>query len=244
MEYEDYINLKQRIVPQLRFNQAIYEEAVAEYVSAQTIWLDAGCGHHIFPLWRENAERELVTRARLAVGCDVDHKSIAKHRTLKRLVVANLDFLPIRSGSISLLTCNMVVEHLDRPQQVFEEFSRVLRPGGRLIVHTSNTLCHFVLGSRLLPRRARLRLARVLDTRTPDDVFPTRYRANTPARLRRVAAKAGLNQEKCRMLASDATLAVAHPLLAVAELLYIRLTLCSALRALRCSILGTFVKPS
>ena len=49
MKYEDYVALRQRIVPQLRFNQAIYEDAVTEHVTEETVWLDAGCGHHIFP---------------------------------------------------------------------------------------------------------------------------------------------------------------------------------------------------
>jgi hypothetical protein len=38
VEYKDYVALKQRIVPQLRFNQAIYEDAVTEHVTEQTVW--------------------------------------------------------------------------------------------------------------------------------------------------------------------------------------------------------------
>jgi hypothetical protein len=44
------------------------------------------------------------------------------------------------------------------------------------------------------------------------------------------------------MLASDAALAVTHPVLASLELRYIKLTMRSALKFLRCSILATFVK--
>ena len=93
MEYKDYIALKQRIVPQLRFNEAIYEDDVAEHVTEQTVWLDAGCGHHIFPVWREEAERRLVKRARLVVGCDADQVSLRKHCTLDRLVRSDLKAL-------------------------------------------------------------------------------------------------------------------------------------------------------
>jgi hypothetical protein len=53
---------------------------------------------------------------------------------------------------------------------------------------------------------------------------------------------AGLREVTCRLLASEATLALAHPILAACELLYIRMTLARPLRGLRTSILATFIK--
>jgi SAM-dependent methyltransferase len=243
MKYEDYVALKRRIVPQLRFNQEIYEGAVTEYVTEQTTWLDAGCGHHILPVWRREAEQRLIKKARLVVGCDADQVSLRKHCTLDRLVVADLTGLPFKAESVNLITCNMVVEHIDRPLEVFAEFARILKSGGRVIVHTPNAYSHFVVGSRFVPRRLKLRLIRALDGREESDVFPTRYRANTPTKLRALMAQVGLRQERCRMLASDAASAVTHPLLAVPELLYIGLTLHPAFKFLRFSILASFVKP-
>jgi hypothetical protein len=137
-----------------------------------------------------------------------------------------------------------VVEHLDRPLDVFREFARVLAPGGRVVVHTPNLTSHFVLGSGLLPRPLKLKLIEALDGRPPDDVFPTRYHANTPGRLRTLMERAGLKQDTCRLLASDAVFAQTHPLLLIPELLYIRLTLLPAFKYLRTSILAEFVKPA
>jgi len=244
VQYKDYLALKKKIVPRLQFNQSIYEDAVAEHVSGDTVWLDAGGGKHIFPSWREEAERELVRKARLVVGCDVDEVSMRQHRTLRRLVVADLKKLPFKAGSVSLITCNMVVEHLPRPLAVFAEFARVLTAGGRVIVHTPNAISHFVVGSRFVPRRLKLKLIKALEGRPHDEAFPTYYRANTPWRIRTQMAQVGLEKEWCRMLASDAILAVTHPLLVVPELLYIRLTLRSSLKFLRVSILGSFIKRS
>jgi ubiquinone/menaquinone biosynthesis C-methylase UbiE len=242
MEYTDYVALKERIVPGLRFNQAIYEEAVQEYVSQQTVWLDAGCGQHIFPRWREPAEAQLVRKARLAIGCDVDQISIRKHQTLQRLVAADLERLPFRADSVGLVTCNMVVEHLAQPLAVFAEFARLLQRGGRVIVHTPNVYSHFVVASRFIPRFVKLTLVRNLDGRSADEVFPTRYRANSPRKLRALMHRAGLKEEWCRILASEATLARTDPLFVVPELLYIKLTLHPALKFLRSSILASFVK--
>jgi ubiquinone/menaquinone biosynthesis C-methylase UbiE len=242
MEYTDYVAIKARIVPRLRYNQEIYEEAVKEHVSERTAWLDAGCGSQIVQ-WRELADRILVRRARLVVGCDADRASIRKHRTLSRLVIADLKALPFRSESFSLVTTNMVVEHLDRPFAAFAEFARVLKRGGRVIVHTPNVWSPFVVASRLLPESVKLKLAKALDGRLEDDVFPTRYRANSPRRLRALMRQAGLKEEWCRLLASEAVFASTHPVLVAPELLYIKLTLWRALRFLRPTVLASFVKP-
>jgi hypothetical protein len=141
-----------------------------------------------------------------------------------------------------LITTNMVVEHLKRPSVVFAEFARVARVGGRVIAHTPNAHSHFVLGARLLPRRLKLRLARRLDGREADEVFPAHYRANTRRRLRATMEAVGLREECCRMVANDAIFAMAGSVLAVLELLYIRLTMLRAFRFLRVTILGSFVK--
>jgi ubiquinone/menaquinone biosynthesis C-methylase UbiE len=242
MEYTDYVAIKARIVPGLRYNQEIYEEAVEAQVSGRTAWLDAGCGSHIFQ-WREQAERTLVGRAGLVVGCDADPASIGKHRTLSRLVVADLEALPFQAETFGLVTTNMVLEHLDRPAAVFAELTRVLKRGGRVIVHTPNVWSPFAVVGRLLPRWVKLKLVKALDGRVEDEVFPTRYRANSPRRLRALMLEAGLQEEWSRLLASEAVFARTHPLLVGPELLYIRLTLSRALRFLRPTVLASFVKP-
>jgi hypothetical protein len=73
-------------------------------------------------------------------------------------------------------------------------------------------------------------------------MFPTWYRTNTPWGMRGLMGRAGLEQEWCRMLASDAVLQATQPLLVIPELLWIRLTLGSAFKYLRVSILASFRK--
>lgn len=221
----------------------LYEDALTAHVPVGGVWLDAGCGRRILPPWREAAERDLVTRPRLVVGCDLDGDGIRAHRSLSRRVFADLERLPFTTGSIDLVTSNMVVEHLERPRHVFEEMARVLKPGGRVILHTPNVYSHFVLGSRLLPWHVKRRLMKLLDGREEDEVFPTRYRANSAPRLRSLLTGAGLVEDWCRMVANDALFARVHPTLAALELRYIRLTLRPAFRFLRVTILVCFSKP-
>ena len=243
MDLSSYFKLKAVLAPRLRFNQTIYEGALTEHVHPGIVWLDAGCGRRILPPWRESAERSLANASKAALGCDLDVPGMQAHRTLKRLVASDLEHLPFGKETLDLVTCNMVVEHLDDPAAVFSEFARVLRPGGRVIVHTPNAYSYFVIASRLLPSGPfKRRLASALDGRDEAEVFPTRYRANTPARLRSLMMQAGLREESCHMVANDAVLARVSRVLAALELLYIRLTLLRAFRLLRVTILASFVK--
>jgi SAM-dependent methyltransferase len=240
----NYKTLKARIAPSLRFNQDMYEALLTKHVSRDSVWLDAGCGRHSLPPWRSAAEADLMHNASFAIGCDADEPSLRLHSTLPSRVVANLEHLPFKSASMNLITTNMVVEHLEQPLRVFGEFARVLKPGGRVIVHTPYAHSYIALGSLILPEWFKLRLIRTLDGRDEPEVFPTRYRANTPRRLLELMTRVGLRQEHCRLLASDAVFAQAHPLLAALELLYIRLSLQPMFRRLRVSMLGVFVKAS
>ena len=224
IDLSSYFKLKAVLAPRLRFNQVIYEEALTEHVRPGTVWLDAGCGRRILPPWRGDAERTLVNTCKVALGCDLDVAAMRAHRTLRRLVASDL-------------------EHLDDPAAVFAEFARVLRPGGRLLVHTPNAYSYFVIASRLLPSGPfKRRLAGALDGREEAEVFPTRYRANTPARLCSLMRQAGLREESCHLVANDAVLARVSRVLAALELLYIRVTLLRAFRLLRVTILASFVK--
>jgi ubiquinone/menaquinone biosynthesis C-methylase UbiE len=237
-----YAEMKKLLVPGLRYSQDIYQEIVDRYVTDDTTWLDAGCGWHLLPPWKLEAEHELVGRARAVFGVDGDEGALRKHRTLHMLAVSNLEQLPLDAESVNLITCNVVVEHLRRPHLVFAEFARVLQPGGRVIVHTPNAYSHFVLAARCLPRSLKLRLEGRLNRRSAADIYPAYYRANSPRRLRALMARAGLHEEFGRLIASEAATKGAHPLVAALELALIRLTLHPRFKALRTGILASFVK--
>jgi 2-polyprenyl-3-methyl-5-hydroxy-6-metoxy-1,4-benzoquinol methylase len=46
--------------------------------------------------------------------------------------------LPCADGSFDAIVSTEVIEHLENPRAVFREFSRVLRPGGQLLLTTPN----------------------------------------------------------------------------------------------------------
>ena len=174
-----------------------YASLISEHLGPDTVWLDAGCGWRLLENDLEPLENWLVDRCGLIVGMDC---AVKTHRNISLLVQGFLDALPFADNSIDLITCNMVVEHLDDPAQAFGEIARCLSPGGALIVKTPNLLNYGVscnaIASKILPERWRLRLVHRMDGRQPEDFFPVRYKANTVRSLVRVCNASGLQVHK------------------------------------------------
>lgn len=64
-------------------------------------------------------------------GFEIDREVVIER---ERTCVADGARLPVRDGSFDLLIVNHVYEHVADPGRLFEEVSRVLRPGGRAYV--------------------------------------------------------------------------------------------------------------
>jgi SAM-dependent methyltransferase len=216
--------LQRRIVPELRYSQTQFEEHLQRHGSRATRWLDVGCGHQLLPPWRGEAERALVGQCPVVVGMDYDLDSLRRHRTLRNVLRGDVSHLPFPDATFDLVTANMVVEHLADPAEQFREIARVLRPGGAFLFHTPNAQSYPVRVSRLLPDGVKKRLARVLEDRHAEDVFPTHYRANTEVQVRDIARRTGLAVESIHYTASTPVTAVVPPI-ALFELLWLRMLL-------------------
>jgi SAM-dependent methyltransferase len=237
-----YGRLRDAIAPGLRYSQHFYERYLREAITPGLDWLDLGCGHRVLPEWRGAAERDIVRRCRSATGIDYDLPSLARHRSMTRVVRGDVGSLPFRDDSFDLVTANMVVEHLVDPERQFREIGRVLRAGGMFLLHTPNALGYPTMIGRLVPGAIKRPLIRALDSRPADDVFPAHYRANSERRLAKVAESAGLRLANCHLVGTDAILALIPPL-AVLELLVIRLLLTRPLRQFRSNIIAVLRKP-
>jgi SAM-dependent methyltransferase len=147
--------------------------------------LDAGCG-------RTTRLRDYRDRIVRLVGVDSDEAAGRENPFLDEFVPADLDdSLPFEDDSFDLVYANFVVEHLQHPERAFAEWRRVLRPGGRLVLLTSNRSSPLMAAADRLPQRVRLAVKRGGAGAAEHDVYPTRYLANTPERLSRLTAVAG-----------------------------------------------------
>jgi 2-polyprenyl-3-methyl-5-hydroxy-6-metoxy-1,4-benzoquinol methylase len=239
--WEQYFRLEHRLIPHLKYSQTIYEEVVRAHLPEGARWLEAGCGHQVLPDWRDQQERELMRRAKTVIGIDLALDNMKRHRTIKLLARSNLEALPFASESFDLVTCNMVVEHLADPASVFREFHRVLKPGGKVIIHTPNAFGYTTIIARMLPQRVKVKLAGLLEGRAAEDVFPALYLANTPGRLHALLTEAGFRRVALRRIATSCAFYFSRAL-ACLELLYVRLTMLSALKNLRTNLLCIYSK--
>lgn len=121
-------------VARMRFVRRVVESVT----SSKAIVADMGCGSgamlcevlRVRPGWSgyglDISEAAIKYARRLAA-----HKEIGERSQFQTGCLMNL---PFASASLNVVIASEVVEHLPRPERVFEELSRVPAPGGLLLV--------------------------------------------------------------------------------------------------------------
>ena len=109
--------------------------ALAGLVPRDALVLDLGTGTGgLLPLLGRHLNR--------VVAVDLSRGMLARARERVRdsgirsvdLLRADVESIPVASGSVDGVVANMILHHLPEPPRLFEEMSRVLRPGGRGVV--------------------------------------------------------------------------------------------------------------
>src|SRR5271157_1459508 len=138
------------LCPGLRNSQFAYVEALQEVVRPGVRWLDLGCGHQLFPDWMPDAlsnQLALVNRCAEAVG--VDAADFRPHSVGLTKVAADIEQLPFADETFSLVTANMVVEHVRKPERLLRDIRRFATESGlatRFIRHIECTAQGVMLG--------------------------------------------------------------------------------------------------
>ncbi len=180
-------------MPRLLNSQYAYRDALRNALGgAEGTWLDVGCGHDFLPPWLTAHDNGRLDDAHgwAIIGLDADEAALRRHAGLRHRVLATAEWLPFRDGSVTLITANMVVEHVQHPKALFAELGRVLADGGRAILHTPNRTGYTTALTRAIPAGLLKPLAAILLNRADEDVYPTYYRANSQSALAAYAADA------------------------------------------------------
>jgi ubiquinone/menaquinone biosynthesis C-methylase UbiE len=128
------------------------------------------------------------------VGVDRELAAITDNESTPHRVVAGAGDLPFADGSFDLVTSNMVFEHLEDPDRAIREIRRILRPHGRILLHTPNAGDVITVLARLVPNALHPALVHRLEGRAREDVYPTRFLFNRPSRIRRVLQHYGFQR--------------------------------------------------
>ena len=215
-----------RMLPGEKFRWELYSQVLTSVLNPSKPWLDLGCGHSDFIA-------EHAGRASPAVGVDLMHGSPPPGL----FAVARIERLPFADNTAGTISLRFVLEHIENPEELWRECLRVLAPGGRLLLITTNKISPAVIAARLLPSGLKTRLIGTLFDVTERDVFPTFHRWNSPGRL--VSPPPGFSLERVEYVeALDWT---RRPLF-LAQMMVAKLSRPSLLRKFRSNVLVVYRK--
>ena len=124
-------------------------------------------------------------------GVDLDPR-VVDNPFLDQGRVSDAGEIPYPDSSFDVVFSDNVLEHLDKPAEVFLEVARVLKPGGVFMFKTPNKWHYMPTIARLTPHRFHQFVNRIRG-RAEVDTFPTRYRANTKSDVTRLAHQTGFS---------------------------------------------------
>lgn len=240
-----YWRLRKLMTPGLRNAQYAYFETLDATLDEGDHWLDLGCGRRLVPSWMRNAsevERNLLDRAGRLVGIDPDAEALAENPLPILKYEGSAEHVPEPDESFDVITANMVAEHLESPEQVLREASRLLRPGGRLLLHTPNLWYPATAIAACAPTAFVQQITSWMEKRDAEDIYPTRYRLNRPATIRRLAQFVGLTPERVYRAPDSPETIRLGPLVA-GELAVIAMTRTRLLHGLQSNLIVTLTKP-
>ncbi|EKX44965.1 hypothetical protein GUITHDRAFT_157897 [Guillardia theta CCMP2712] len=91
--------------------------------------------------WVSHFPKDFPQKMGKRVGLGMNQFELSKNEQLSEFVVQNLNKnpkFPFPDNSFDVVTCVVSVDYLIKPLEIFQEVSRVLRPGGRFIISQSN----------------------------------------------------------------------------------------------------------
>lgn len=220
-----------------RFHDSLYSEKIRKHLKPGQRLLDAGCGRYL------KFCRDFSSMAQV-VGIDIESTLETHNKAAPFGVCGDVGTLPFAANSFDMVISRSVVEHLEYPELVFREFSRVLQPGGKVVIITPNKYDYVSLLAAVTPYWLHRSLVSKIFQVPGDDVFPTLYRANTISAIRKTLCSAGLVEVELDTINHYPAYFMFSPVLFRLGVLYERLTSLELFRSLRGSLLCVFEKPA
>ncbi|MBI4855348.1 MAG: class I SAM-dependent methyltransferase [Acetobacterium woodii] len=169
-----------------------YREVIRSCSPNSLILLNAGCGESKEKINYKGLSKRFV-------GIDMDFPSLSKNRACDNLINGSLEYLPFKDSTFDIIVCKDVLEHLRTPIIVFQEFSRILKKEGFLIILTPSIYNYVSIISRITPFRLHTFFNKLRGINATD-IFPTYYRANSIRSLKELGKGVGLKMEDHMMI--------------------------------------------
>jgi SAM-dependent methyltransferase len=170
------------------WDDCIFRDRVLSNLSPEAIILDIGAGAGIV---QQMNFKGMVSKV---CGIDLDPR-VECNPMLDEGKLSDASQIPYPDAAFDVAFADNVMEHLADPKAVLGEVCRVLRPGGVFLFKTPNRTHYIPMIARMTPHRFH-RFVNRLRGRADEDTFPTPYRANTVAEVRKLAASVGLTVDR------------------------------------------------
>ncbi len=149
-----------------------YEKLISKNIFPEMIFLDAGCG------WMNDRTDKYLTDK--SIGIDIDLGSLRDNVNYDSLILSNLENIPLRNGTVDIITTKSVLEHIEYPDVVFQEFFRLLKDNGILIMVLPNVYNPVNLFGKFTPLKLHKILMKIVSKRDDKDIYPTYFRCCSP----------------------------------------------------------------
>lgn len=173
----------------------IFIDLVDSNTSSDTRLLDIGCGPAVFL-------KDVYQKTEHVFRIDPDKEMLFRNTTIKHKVIGNAEKMPFDDNYFDLVVSAWVFEHLENPDIVLDEIFRVLKPDGKVIFLTPNSLNYVVWINRLIPQIFHEYLAKKLYDRREDGTYPVRYKINTTKKIEEYMSKTSFKKSQL-MLVGD-----------------------------------------
>ena len=167
----------------------IYHNQIGRYVTSKTKLLDIGCGH-------SNLLKDIYKKTPHTYGIDPDKHAVKRNNLIKDVRQEYVEKMSFKDNFFDIVVCAWVLEHLPDPKKAFKEIYRVLKPGGRVIFITPNTLNYNVWIIRLIPESLHDFFTRKLYGRQDHDTFSKKYKFNNPKKIEESMKEWGYAKEE------------------------------------------------
>ncbi|MCX6639659.1 MAG: class I SAM-dependent methyltransferase [bacterium] len=209
--------------PGYHFSNEIFEHDIRNRLEPGVLWIDLGCG-------RNDLVEEMSDCRAKAIGLDTWIHPRLNPDSRHRFVRAGINNLPIKPNSVDLFSANDVFEHLENPLAALQQAYKALKPGGFLITRTPNKMSPLFIVARMIPDGHKKSIMKSLFGVSPEDVFPTYYRANRAGVIKRLLSSAGFSRINVHVVEDVHTAFGLLFFLSILYYLLVRLPFCSFLR--------------
>lgn len=153
----------------------VFDNTLLRYLTPDATWVDIGCGNNALV-------HTFGSKVRSALGIDVLEPST--HDPL--FLQGDIRNLPLPDNHADVISLRFVVEHLQNVDKDFADVFRVLKPGGVVVLVTTNLWNPFIFFPRLLlPPALKHKIIEKLFKVPADDIFRAYHVLNSPSHFRK-----------------------------------------------------------